>query len=307
MAAEFHAQVGRIPIRQLSPQQPENLWPAKGFVGEVVPFQATVFKEGHDVLGVDLLLTDPEGSQSVHRMRAVAPGTDRWQADVQLETAGNWSWSVQAWVDDYATWLHDAQIKVPAGIDAELMLRMGADLLTRAVAADSSNKVLKDAAKSVTRKSLPPEERLAAAADPRVVAAIDAKPLASLVTLSMPLTLRVERSRAAVGSWYEFFPRSEGAKQKKDGSWKSGTFRTAARRLPAIAGMGFDVVYLPPIHPIGSSFRKGPNNTLNPGPHDPGSPWAIGSAAGGHDAIHPDLGTVKARDAMGGGCDDQQS
>ncbi|MHA6694230.1 maltotransferase domain-containing protein [Homoserinimonas sp. A520] len=291
MAADFHAQVGRIPIRQLSPQQPENLWPATSFSGEVVPFQATVFKEGHDVLGVDLLLTDPEGSQTIHRMHAVAPGTDRWQADVQLENAGSWSWSVQAWVDDYATWLHDAEIKVPAGIDTELMLTMGAALLKRAAAGDSASKVLKDAARAVAKKSLSPKERLAAAADTRVVSALHAKPLASLVTLSMPLTLRVERTRAAVGSWYEFFPRSEGAKQKKDGSWTSGTFRTATRRLPAIAGMGFDVVYLPPVHPIGFSFRKGPNNSLNPGPYDPGSPWAIGSAAGGHDAIHPDLGT----------------
>ncbi|MET0480796.1 MAG: alpha-1,4-glucan--maltose-1-phosphate maltosyltransferase, partial [Mycetocola sp.] len=97
---------------------------------------------------------------------------------------------------------------------------------------------------------------------------------------------------AGVGSWYEFFPRSEGAKQNADGSWMSGTFRTAAKRLAPVAAMGFDVVYLPPIHPIGTTFRKGPNNTLTPGPHDPGSPWAIGSADGGHDAIHPDLGTV---------------
>jgi starch synthase (maltosyl-transferring) len=96
-----------------------------------------------------------------------------------------------------------------------------------------------------------------------------------------------------VGSWYEFFPRSEGAKREKDGTWVSGTFRTAAKRLPAVAAMGFDVLYLPPIHPIGTSFRKGPNNTLTAGPGDPGSPWAIGAPEGGHDAIHPDLGTVK--------------
>ncbi|MEX1079019.1 MAG: alpha-1,4-glucan--maltose-1-phosphate maltosyltransferase [Homoserinimonas sp.] len=291
MAADFHPRVGRIPISQLSPQQPENLWPAKGFVGEVVPFQATAFAEGHDVLGVDLLLTDPDGSQSSHRMRSVAPGTDRWQADVQLEVAGNWSWSVEAWVDDYATWLHDAEIKVPAGIDAQLMLSMGSQLLDRALASDSTSKILSEASRAIATRSLAPEERLSAAADSRVVDALRARPIRSLVTLSLPLSLRVERARAAVGSWYEFFPRSEGARQKKDGSWKSGTFRTAARRLPAIAGMGFDVVYLPPIHPIGSSYRKGPNNTLDPGPHDPGSPWAIGSTAGGHDAIHPDLGT----------------
>ena len=99
--------------------------------------------------------------------------------------------------------------------------------------------------------------------------------------------------RASFGSWYEFFPRSEGAVQRPDGSWISGTFTTAAKRLPAIADMGFDVLYLPPIHPIGTAFRKGKNNSLTPSTGDPGSPWAIGSAAGGHDAIHPDLGTEK--------------
>jgi starch synthase (maltosyl-transferring) len=95
-----------------------------------------------------------------------------------------------------------------------------------------------------------------------------------------------------VGSWYEFFPRSEGARRLKDGTWKSGTFRTAMKRLDGVAAMGFDVVYLPPIHPIGVTNRKGRNNTLDPGPNDPGSPWAIGGAAGGHDAVHPDLGTL---------------
>ena len=292
MATDYEARVGRISIRALSPQQPENLWPAKAFVGEVVPFRATVFKEGHDVLGVDLLLTDPDGSQAKHRMRAAAPGTDRWQADVPLTAPGEWVWSIHAWSDDFASWLHDAEIKVPAGIDSQVMLAAGSALLAKAAAADSGNKALADAATTIATKSLSSDERMTAVADSRVRAALSERPLKSLVTISMPLGIRVERTRAAVGSWYEFFPRSEGAKQMKNGSWKSGTFRTAARRLPAIAGMGFDVVYLPPIHPIGTSFRKGPNNTPNAGQGDPGSPWAIGSKDGGHDAIHPDLGTV---------------
>jgi starch synthase (maltosyl-transferring) len=112
-------------------------------------------------------------------------------------------------------------------------------------------------------------------------------------TESESLDLIVQRRRAAVGNWYEFFPRSEGAVRHPDGSWTSGTFRTAAKRLPAVAAMGFDVLYLPPIHPIGTTFRKGPNNSTVAAPGDPGSPWAIGSAEGGHDAIHPDLGTEK--------------
>lgn len=293
MATAYEPKLGRIPLRQLSPQQPENLWPAKAFVGEVVPFQATVFKEGHDAIGVDLLLTDPAGMQSVHRMSELGEGTDRWQVEVLLDSPGDWSWSVQAWQDEWATWLHVAEIKVPAGIDTQVTLATGAQLLARASAAAPDNKVLKDAAKGMASKSLAPAARLKMAADPRVTEAIERQPLASLLTLGFPLTLRVERTRAGVGSWYEFFPRSEGAKRTKNGTWTSGTFRTAARRLPAVAGMGFDVVYLPPIHPIGTSFRKGPNNSTEAGPGDPGSPWAIGSAEGGHDAIHPELGTVE--------------
>jgi starch synthase (maltosyl-transferring) len=293
VATAYEPKLGRIPLRQLSPQQPENLWPAKAFVGEVVPFQATVFKEGHDAIGVDLLLTDPAGMQSVHRMSELGEGTDRWQVEVLLDSPGDWSWSVQAWQDEWATWLHVAEIKVPAGIDTLVTLATGAQLLARASAAAPDNKVLKDAAKGMASKSLAPAARLKMAADPRVTEAIERQPLASLLTLGFPLTLRVERTRAGVGSWYEFFPRSEGAKRTKNGTWTSGTFRTAARRLPAVAGMGFDVVYLPPIHPIGTSFRKGPNNSTEAGPGDPGSPWAIGSAEGGHDAIHPELGTVE--------------
>ncbi len=289
---EYEPKMGRIPIRDLSPQQPENHWPAKAFVGEVVPFQATVFKEGHDLLGVDLLLSDPNGVQTKHRMHEIDEGIDRWEVEVLLDTAGIWLYSVQAWNDDWATWLHNAEIKIPAGVDVKLMLMMGTQLLARAAAADPDSKILRDAAKTMASKSLAPAARMQAATDPRVSEEVEKQPIASLTTLSLPLELRVERSRAAVGSWYEFFPRSEGAKKAKNGTWTSGNFRTAARRLPAVARMGFDVLYLPPIHPIGTSFRKGPNNTLNPGPTDPGSPWAIGSADGGHDAIHPDLGTV---------------
>ncbi|MHB1173207.1 MAG: alpha-1,4-glucan--maltose-1-phosphate maltosyltransferase [Lacisediminihabitans sp.] len=288
----YEPKLGRIPIRHLSPGQPENLWPAKAYVGEVVPFRATVFREGHDLLGVDLLLTSPSGIQTKQRMRPIGEGMDRWQTEVLLESPGEWTYSIQAWNDEWASWLHNAEIKVPAGVDVQLMLGMGSELLARAAKAVPGNKVLKDAAKAIASRSLAPSARLKVATDPRVSEEIEKQPLATLLTLSLPLSIRVERTRAGVGSWYEFFPRSEGAKRNKDGSWTSGNFRTAARRLPAVAQMGFDVVYLPPIHPIGTSFRKGPNNSMNPGPHDPGSPWAIGAKEGGHDAIHPDLGTV---------------
>jgi starch synthase (maltosyl-transferring) len=283
----FVSHIGRIPIRDVSPVQAEDRWPAKAFSGEVVPFGATVFREGHDLIGVDLLLVDPDGKQTEHRMSPGAPGTDRWEVPAKLEHLGAWRFRVQAYSDDWATWLHTADIKVPLGQDVELVFAEGLELLGRA----GTSRPVKDAAAAFADVALAPDARLAAAHEPRLTAAITTRPLSSLETVSEQHTIRVERERAGVGSWYEFFPRSIGAKRNADGTWTSGTFATAATRLPAVAAMGFDVVYLPPIHPIGTSFRKGPNNTLTAGPNDPGSPWAIGSAAGGHDAIHPDLGT----------------
>lgn len=291
----FTHRIGRIPIRFLSPQQPENRWPSTAFVGEVVPFAATVFREGHDALGAEVVLTTPDGSIERHPLTQGAAGTDRWHVDIALLQPGTHHWHVEAFADDWATWLHAATVKIAAGVDAELMLLEGAQLLDRAarLAVDTPAAAVLTDARAVMRKmTLTPAARLAVAHDARVVAALTAHPLRSLLTRSEQLVLRVDRTRAAVGSWYEFFPRSEGAKQGKDGSWQSGTFATATKRLPAIAAMGFDVVYIPPVHPIGLTNRKGPNNTLTAGPNDPGSPYAIGSADGGHDAVHPELGTV---------------
>ncbi|MBP2458090.1 starch synthase (maltosyl-transferring) [Clavibacter michiganensis] len=290
--------IGRIPILSLTPQIEDDLWPAKSFVHDVVPFGATIFREGHDLIGADVLLTDPTGAVTSHRMAldATKPGLDRWIASAQLETQGVWTWRVSAWSDDFGTWLHNAEIKVPAGLDVDVMLALGAEALERAAADDereaADRELLRAALAGIADADASPAARLAAATAPEVLAAIDRVPLRSLVTLSPERTIAVERERAAVGSWYEFFPRSEGAVEHEDGSWTSGTFATAARRLPAIRDMGFDVVYVPPVHPIGRTNRKGPNNTLTAGPHDPGSPYGIGSADGGHDSIHPELGTV---------------
>ena len=281
--------IGRIPIRHLSPVEAEGRWSAKAYVGEVVPFAATVFREGHDALGARIHLTRPGGATSIHQMEQGAPGTDRWHVLAKIDEIGEWTWQVEAYSDDWATWLHNAEIKVPAGIDVELTFALGVQLMRRA----GSAKIFAEAAKALADTTLSPAARMGVALDPRLVKAIAAKPILSLSTMSETVSLRVERERAGFGNWYEFFPRSEGAKRGKDGAWISGTFRTAAKRIPAVAEMGFNVLYLPPIHPIGTSFRKGPNNTLVAGPGDPGSPWAIGSADGGHDAIHPDLGTVK--------------
>jgi starch synthase (maltosyl-transferring) len=262
-----------------------------------VPFAVTAFREGHDLIGVELVLNDPAGRESVIPMRPGAVGTDRWVAEAALGDEGSWRYRFRAFADDYATWAHTADIKVPQGIDVELTLRMGAELMTKASAdrkrGAPARRELAALAGTLSDETLDPLVRLAAARSDRILAITAKRPLASLVTETPAHVIRVERERAGVGAWYEFFPRSEGAKRRADGSWKSGTFRTAAKRLPEIARMGFDVVYIPPIHPIGSSFRKGPDNAPEAGANDPGSPWAIGSESGGHDAIHPELGTEK--------------
>ncbi|TFD21067.1 alpha-1,4-glucan--maltose-1-phosphate maltosyltransferase [Cryobacterium sp. TMS1-13-1] len=290
------AAIGRIPVLDLSPQLNDNQWPARAFAGEVVPFGATAFREGHDLIGVDLQLTAPDGSETRHPMLLQGEGTDRYGVQVLLGVAGHWRYRVRAYADEFATWEHNAQIKVPAGIDVELMFSIGGALLQQAAIDQNrllaARRLFQAAATALADTSKPAAARLLAVSDAALRQAIAAHPLAGLASLSAERTIIVERARAGVGSWYEFFPRSEGAVRQKDGSWKSGTFPTAAKRLPAVAAMGFNVLYLPPIHPIGQAFRKGPNNSLTVAPGDPGSPWAIGSADGGHDAIHPDLGTV---------------
>ncbi|WP_081235695.1 alpha-1,4-glucan--maltose-1-phosphate maltosyltransferase, partial [Streptomyces viridosporus] len=282
--------VGRIPVRDVRPSVDCGRRPAKAVVGETFEVTATVFREGHDAVAANVVLRDPEGRPGPFTpMRELAPGTDRWGAEVTAGAPGLWTYTVEAWGDPVETWRRTATIKVPAGIDTGLVLEEGADLYERAAAGvpqDDGQAVVLAAARTLRDDSLPCATRLAAALTPPVGAVLARYPLRELVTGSAPLPLLVERERALYGAWYEFFPRSEGTPEQPH-----GTFRTAARRLEAIAAMGFDVVYLPPIHPIGTTFRKGPNNSLTAGPDDVGVPWAIGSPEGGHDAVHPRLGT----------------
>ncbi|MFJ2951001.1 alpha-1,4-glucan--maltose-1-phosphate maltosyltransferase [Streptomyces sp. NPDC087226] len=284
--------IGRIPVRDVRPSVDCGRRPAKAVVGETFEVTATLFREGHDAVAANVVLKDPEGRPGPFTpMRELAPGSDRWGAEVAADGPGQWTYRVEAWGDPVATWRGTARIKVPAGIDTGLVLEEGADLYRRAAAGvprDDGQAVVLAAAATLRDDSLPCATRLAAALTPEVDAVLARHPLRELVTSSDPLPLLVERERALYGAWYEFFPRSEGTPAQPH-----GTFDTAARRLPAIAAMGFDVVYLPPIHPIGTTFRKGPNNTLDAGPDDVGVPWAIGSPEGGHDAVHPRLGTLE--------------
>ncbi|MGA5248605.1 alpha-1,4-glucan--maltose-1-phosphate maltosyltransferase [Streptomyces pseudogriseolus] len=284
--------IGRVPVRDVRPCVDRGRRPAKAVVGEAFEVTATVFREGHDAVAANVVLKDPEGRPGPFTpMRELAPGTDRWGAEVAADAPGHWTYRVEAWGDPVTTWRNVATVKVPAGIDTGLVLEEGGDLFARAAAGvprDAGQDVILAAAETLRDDTLPCATRLAAALTPEVDAVLARHPLRELVTSSEPLPLLVERERALYGSWYEFFPRSEGTPEQPH-----GTFDTAARRLPAIAAMGFDVVYLPPIHPIGTTFRKGPNNTLDAGPDDVGVPWAIGSPEGGHDAVHPRLGTLE--------------
>jgi starch synthase (maltosyl-transferring) len=289
--------IGRIPIVHVGPVVDGGRWPAKAVVGEVVEVTATVFREGHDAVAATAVLVAPSGKDhTATRMEVVNAGLDTYRAELRPDAPGRWTFRIEGWSDPYATWSHNAYIKVTAGVDVELMLKEGALLLERAASRDGLPddvaNTLRGAVAGLRSTRRPPQDRLAAAFAPEVVAALAAHPLRELVTASADHQLTVHRERALFGAWYEMFPRSEGATwDKRLGRWRSGTLRTAAERLPAIADMGFDVVYLTPVHPIGTTYRKGRNNALTCTSADPGSPYAIGSAEGGHDAIHSELGT----------------
>jgi starch synthase (maltosyl-transferring) len=366
--------IGRIPILDVEPVLECGRRPAKAVTGETFPVSATVFREGHEMLGTGVVLRGPDGQRSpMVYMRELVPGTDRYGADVTVTAQGLWYFQVEAWGDPIAHWRHDAAIKVPLGLETELMLTEGALLFERAArevrgdgaawrawpaqaspavqtspaalaspaaqattalatgaagatragtatasasaaragqrwanaaqaaqAARTARATLRQVAAQLRDRALPPWDRLTAASARDVQAILAQYPLRDLVTRSARYPVIVDRQRALYGAWYEFFPRSEGVEIDPMGyrEPRRGTFRSAARRLDGIADMGFDVVYLPPVHPIGTTARKGANNVLQAAPGDPGSPWAIGAPEGGHDAIHPDLGTFADFDAF---------
>ncbi|MGI8522557.1 MAG: maltotransferase domain-containing protein, partial [Nocardioides sp.] len=296
--------VGRIPVMDVSPLADLGRQAAKATAGEPFPVSATVFREGHDKLGAEVVLADPAGRRRPPtRMARHESVPDLYEAWVTPDLEGAWTYEVHAWSDPVATWQHAAGLKIPAGVDVDLMFAEGRLLLEK-VAADRSldeeaRAVVQGAIAAAQGTSRPVEARLAGLESPELREVLAAHPVRELVTVEGPHPVYADRPRALFGSWYEFFPRSEGATvDDSTGAVTSGTLATAARRLDAVAAMKFDVIYLPPVHPIGEVNRKGPNNTLDPGPGNPGSPWAIGSRYGGHDAIHPDLGTFDDFDAF---------
>jgi Glycosidases len=303
--------LNRIPAIELFPVVENGTLNAKATEGEAFPIRATVFREGHDSLAAEAVLINPEGKEHARaRMYDVSPGNDLFEAWLMPDRPGLWSFRVDTWMDPWATWKHDARLKIGAAIDAELMCLEGSILLERAATGQSLRSkrppanpplprvkppsklatLLTKTAALLKDRDLPPSERFAAANSAAIDHIMVTYPLRDLVESTLRYPVQVDRRAALYGSWYEVFPRSLGAFIGPDGKWVSGTLQTAAKSLERIADMGFTVIYLTPVHPIGLAFRKGRNNSLEAGPEDPGSPYGIGSADGGHDAIHKHLG-----------------
>jgi len=295
-ALPAHLEFGRIPVLDISPTVAGGIRPVKAVLNETFQVRARVFREGHDAVAAQVVLINPAGVETA-RIPMNQSGYEQEEngAQIKLGELGLWHYRVDAFSDPIATWIHRATVKIPAGVDVDVEYQEGVLLINQLLqnADTESTLVLNRLLLTLSDETKSDEERLSILHDVEVLNTLAKNIIREFVSSYGPFPVYVERSRALFGNWYEFFPRSEGATQKKDGTWVSGTFKTASGRLPDVAAMGFNVLYLPPIHPIGTANRKGPNNTLNPAPSDPGSPWAIGSKDGGHDAIHPDLGNER--------------
>lgn len=286
------AVTGRIAIDDTAPAIPGG-WPAKAVVGEVFPVRAVVWREGHDAVAATLVVR----AAQVHRIPMTADAEpDVFNAVFTPTRAGLWTYYIEGYSDVFTTWRAAVELKLAVGqsaVDLANDFEIGARLLQRC-----AQEVAKPhwdtltAAAAALRGPGQPAVRVAPAFSADVAAILHQHPPRDLVTCGRTYRVLVERQRALFGSWYELFPRSTGG-HDNNGRPVHGTFTTAAKQLPRIAAMGFDVVYLPPIHPIGAVNRKGPNNSLAAEPGDVGSPWAIGAAEGGHDTVHPQLGSAR--------------
>jgi starch synthase (maltosyl-transferring) len=288
-AALDPALLRRVVIESVTPEIDAGQFPIKRTPGEDVRVEADVFADGHDVV-VARLLWRARGSSAWSDTAMEPLGNDRWGARFPVEDPGGYEYTVEGWVDRFESWRQDLSKKVGAGQEVSSELLEGAAIVRDA--AERSDEldvgILMTAVDALADPGTPEAARVTAAMSDELRAAMTRHADRSRATrYERTLQVHVDRERARFGAWYEMFPRSAGTDPTR-----SATFDEAAARLPYVASMGFDVVYLPPIHPIGHSFRKGPNNSLEARPADPGSPWAIGSPEGGHTAIEPGLGTL---------------
>jgi starch synthase (maltosyl-transferring) len=267
----------RVIVEGVYPEVDAGRFPIKRVVGETVVVNADVHADGHDTLAAALLYRK-QGARAWTEVPMQPLGNDRWTASFVVTGLGRYEYTIEGWIDRFATWRQELSKKVGAEQDVSSELLEGAALVAGT-----------EWAATIGDASLPQGERVATALAPALQVAMASRADRSLATrYDRVLEVVVNPVRARFGAWYEMFPRSAATDPSR-----SATFDEAAERLSYISGLGFDVLYLPPIHPIGKSFRKGPNNTLNAGPDDPGSPWAIGSDEGGHTAVEPGLGTIE--------------
>ena len=283
--------IGRFPVTDVSPVVSfgGEFFPVKAIPGESIAIAATVIHAGHTCFGVEAILIDEVG-QIVERISLGEKwaGSDHYEGSFIAPSPGDYTFCFEIFDDPFLTWHHDCEIKISANIDAELCCEIGARIFEEKLTQDkAARNLLQPIITALRNTSLAPGNRFSIASTAQIREYFVQFPLRKWVSRSASFPLRVDRDRALIGAWYEFFPRSEGATKER-----SGTFITAAQRLSDIAAMGFDVIYLPPIHPIGRTHRKGANNSASAQPLDPGVPWAIGSEDGGHDAINPELGTM---------------
>ena len=293
----------RVVVENVRPFVDCGALPAKATVGLALEVSADLVADGHDLL-MGIVRHGPAGGRvaasadgrratGARETVAMTPlGNDRWSAWITPSALGPWEFEIAGMPDDWATFARDLQLRFDAGQDLSVELLVGAQicderLSRKPTAADAA--ALRNLREHIADSRREEDDRVAAVVDPDAADLVRRTADWDSATVVGPLPLFVDRELAGFSAWYEMFPRSEGSDPDKG---QSGTFATAAERLPAIAAMGFDVVYLPPVHPIGHTHRKGRNNALAAGALDPGSPWAIGDEAGGHDAVHPDLGSV---------------
>ena len=293
----------RVIIDAIRPAIDGGAYAVKRVLGDRVRVEADLLADGHDKLAGRLWYRGPnDQSWREAPLALLPPGPppaggdgDTWVGEFMVDALGAWRYTVSAWVDSWESWLWGIERKAAAGQDLSLGLRDGAALIAAAAErapAGPARETLRRLAASLAETSAA-GVGLAALLPPEIRALMHAYPDRSAETVRQPaLELTVEPLRARFSNWYELFPRSRAGEQSGAPAGGHGTLREAEQRLPYVAQMGFDIVYLPPIHPIGRAYRKGPDNSLTAGPDDPGSPWAIGAAEGGHKAVHPQLGTL---------------
>ena len=310
-------QFGRINVMDITPAEERGIFPARVELGEPFEMTAQVFIEGRTKVGATAIVRNPRGKETMRQaMTCINPGLDRWTVMVKCgehsdlkpwedgyaavkRQLGEWTVTIEGWEDTYVSWLHDTRIKVRVMDDVDNALNSGAELLARWAATPDAGltardrKTLEKAAETMADQTLSAEDRLAAGDNPTIAALHETHPLRDGISPSQPQRFKVERPKSSFAAWYQFFPRSEGATiDPNTGKIIQGTLKTSMAGLERAAAEGFDIVYLPPVFPIGVTNRKGRNNTLVASPDDPGSPFGIGSELGGHDTVDPLLGTM---------------